>query len=87
MDFWASKGTVIRALDCKVFQFDVVGKLLQTRMNSASVLDQNRIYTIGGLDNLNNEYFDLETKNSDSMKTMSTPQIFSQLIPLASTQC
>ena len=68
-------------------KFDVVGQLLQIRMNSASVLYQRRIYTVGGLDNLNNEYFDIDSESSASLKTMTTPQIFSQLFPRVSLQC
>jgi N-acetylneuraminic acid mutarotase len=67
--------------------FQIVGQLLQTRMNSASVIENGKIYTIGGLDNLKAELFDTDADVSSSLNSMTSPQIFSQLIPRAFLQC
>jgi N-acetylneuraminic acid mutarotase len=67
--------------------FQIVGQLLQTRMNSASVIEKGKIYTIGGLDNLKAELFDTDADVSSSLNSMTSPQIFSQLIPRAFLQC
>jgi len=68
-------------------KFEVAGQLLQIRMNSASVLEKGKIYTIGGLDNLRAEFFDIDAEVSTSLNSITTPQIFSQLIPRAFLQC
>ena len=67
--------------------FVVAGQLLEIRMNSASILEKEKIYTIGGLDRLKAEYFEIDANVSTSLKSMTSPQIFSQLIPRAFLQC